>query len=339
MGRSSWRLEERSVGLMLLGLVGTGTSCGLHGCDSEASKESVDVTEVCDDGLDNDGDGDVDCADFACRKSPDCVEDCENGVDDDADGLIDCEDGFCFEVFGCYEDCGDGLDGDDDGLVDCDDPDCMGTEGCIWNLRFRVNETMGSIRHEEFRKKTNSLGKKKSFYRSTNELFAESVQGSMVATRDGETLTCSFTQPSLHASIWRIKNYTVADVEWNSRCESVELGLEWASALSPGCAFPMGLAHQISAKLPRDWISRGPMNDSFWWSGCDDGGSSVRATDLILRGAALSPLQLSSGTSTSGIRYTTSGRESHWSRSRLWQSTWWTLGELETVDWTGVIRQ
>ena len=65
--------------------------------------------EVCDDGIDNDGDGYIDCDDFDC---PPCEggEVCDDGIDNDGDGYIDCDDfdcncageGSCAE-YGCVE--------------------------------------------------------------------------------------------------------------------------------------------------------------------------------------------------------------------------------------------
>jgi hypothetical protein len=53
-------------------------------------------SEVCDDGVDNDGDGQVDCADPDCATNPVCkVEICGNCTDDDGDGLVDYEDADC----------------------------------------------------------------------------------------------------------------------------------------------------------------------------------------------------------------------------------------------------
>jgi hypothetical protein len=61
--------------------------------------------EICDDTLDNDSDGDTDCADSDCQFDPLCPqppqEDCTNGADDDANGLIDCADPVCARVPGC----------------------------------------------------------------------------------------------------------------------------------------------------------------------------------------------------------------------------------------------
>ena len=59
-----------------------------------------------------------------CSSNP--PEDCHNGVDDDGDGLVDCHDPDCAGVPGCegVEVCGDCIDNDGDGLADYDDPDC-----------------------------------------------------------------------------------------------------------------------------------------------------------------------------------------------------------------------
>lgn len=56
--------------------------------------------EVCDDGIDNDGDGDTDCADSDCSGDPVCQpepdpEVCDDGIDNDGDGDTDCADADC----------------------------------------------------------------------------------------------------------------------------------------------------------------------------------------------------------------------------------------------------
>jgi hypothetical protein len=78
--------------------------------------------EICTDGVDNDGDGRVDCDDPDCAEG--CQEICTDGVDNDGDGRVDCDDPDCAE--GCQEICNDDVDNDRDGRVDCDDPDCKG---------------------------------------------------------------------------------------------------------------------------------------------------------------------------------------------------------------------
>jgi hypothetical protein len=94
--------------------------------------------ENCSDGLDNDGDGRVDCADPDCvpppplPSSPDCTpEICDNGLDDDGDGNTDCADSECSFLPVCgSENCVDGIDNDGDGRIDCIDPDCLGNPVC-----------------------------------------------------------------------------------------------------------------------------------------------------------------------------------------------------------------
>ena len=80
----------------------------------------------CADGVDDDGDGFIDCMDQDCAAS--CGEDCFNHRDDDGDGAVDCMDDDCTErcpsPYGGAEGCEDGVDDDGDWLVDCDDPDC-----------------------------------------------------------------------------------------------------------------------------------------------------------------------------------------------------------------------
>ena len=102
------------------------------------------VAEVCNDGLDNDCDGFIDCADPNCAASPFCVgpaENCTNFVDDNGNGLIDCADPVCNGQacgVGCLcaggtrteTICNDGIDNDGDGLTDCADPNCAGNPAC-----------------------------------------------------------------------------------------------------------------------------------------------------------------------------------------------------------------
>jgi hypothetical protein len=88
---------------------------------------------LCEDGVDDDGDALVDCADPDCAARAPCVEvRCTDGLDDDHNGLTDCEDPRCVDTAQCQEpDCDDGLDEDGDGLVDCADPGCATREPCV----------------------------------------------------------------------------------------------------------------------------------------------------------------------------------------------------------------
>ena len=65
------------------------------------AQEPPTDSEICDDGIDNDGDGLSDCLDKKdCRKDPACLdveppaesEICDDGIDNDGDGLTDCLD-------------------------------------------------------------------------------------------------------------------------------------------------------------------------------------------------------------------------------------------------------
>lgn len=64
----------------------------------EPGASCAPVEEFCQDGIDDDEDGLVDCSDSDCAADPVCqsvVEDCQNGIDDDGDGLPDCSDSDC----------------------------------------------------------------------------------------------------------------------------------------------------------------------------------------------------------------------------------------------------
>ncbi len=86
------------------------TNPGVGGC-----------VEDCDDGVDNDQDGYLDCLDNDCIADPACGELCHNGADDDRDGAIDCLDSDCLSDPGC---CDDDLDGYVDARHGCGGNDC-----------------------------------------------------------------------------------------------------------------------------------------------------------------------------------------------------------------------
>jgi len=118
-----------------------GTDCGVDpACQSNNNSNSNFNSnnnnnpgpEYCTNGVDDDGDGLVDCDDPQCAMAPTCLfEDCTNGLDDDGDGLADCDDPDCATAPSCVpESCANGVDDDLDGQVDCDDGDCLGTPEC-----------------------------------------------------------------------------------------------------------------------------------------------------------------------------------------------------------------
>jgi hypothetical protein len=94
------------------------------------------VVEVCTNGVDDDNDARVDCADPDCGNDPACQvpdEVCGNGLDDDRDGFADCDDQDCAADAACQvpdEVCGNGLDDDRDGFADCEDQDCASQPAC-----------------------------------------------------------------------------------------------------------------------------------------------------------------------------------------------------------------
>jgi hypothetical protein len=60
--------------------------------------------------------------------------DCADGLDDDLNGAVDCADASCLGVGACPADleteCDDGKDDDSDGKIDCLDPDCAADPWC-----------------------------------------------------------------------------------------------------------------------------------------------------------------------------------------------------------------
>ncbi len=92
---------------------------------------------TCDDGFDNDIDGNVDCADSDCFGVGPCTTEtlCGDGLDNDLDGDIDCADSDCVGLGACGPEnsavlCADGIDNDNDGNTDCADSDCVGLGAC-----------------------------------------------------------------------------------------------------------------------------------------------------------------------------------------------------------------
>ncbi|MBU1238100.1 hypothetical protein KKF84_15300 [Myxococcota bacterium] len=117
-------------------------------------------SEDCDNGIDDDNNGVMDCFDPACVNANHCSaycynsvtestlhelcapgarceyhtrcnpELCLNGVDDNGNGLVDCADPQCAITYGCYEICDNGVDDNKDNKIDCDDPQCATESFC-----------------------------------------------------------------------------------------------------------------------------------------------------------------------------------------------------------------
>ncbi len=112
--------------------------------------------EVCNDGLDNDGDHYVDCADPECVSAPNCfhcnagqdptpefgVEACTDGLDNDCDGKADCLDEDCSASdYYVTERC-DGTDQNGNGIIDdfncrcASDADCDNGQLCYTHTAY-----------------------------------------------------------------------------------------------------------------------------------------------------------------------------------------------------------
>jgi len=88
--------------------------------------------EICDNGIDDNGDGLVDCDDPYCFRFPACIQEiCDNGIDDNGNGLVDCEDPACADALNCQpEICNDGIDNNGNGFIDCRDIQCIDSIYC-----------------------------------------------------------------------------------------------------------------------------------------------------------------------------------------------------------------
>ena len=119
---------------------GTGVDC--NDSDPNINENAI---EVCDDGIDNDCDDKIDCADSECDSvcNPTSPEVCNDGIDNDGDRKVDCSDRDCRQDPSCTDGggdtggsegkgktCADGLDNDGDGAIDCLDSDCASNRAC-----------------------------------------------------------------------------------------------------------------------------------------------------------------------------------------------------------------
>ncbi len=107
---------------------------------------------------------------MACLTFSSCSDDpvllseiCNNNIDDDGNGLIDCDDPACNNADDCVvlvqsEICGNNLDDDGDGLVDCNDPDCNSAPDCLTVVNEEwTDHTYFSNRIEELKVFDNKL--------------------------------------------------------------------------------------------------------------------------------------------------------------------------------------
>lgn len=86
------------VPLVFLGILVI-TACSNDPGGSTPTTE--DTVTLCEDGVDNDGDGHIDCNDADCLGLSPCAENtaasCNDGIDNDGDGFTDCNDTGCSE--------------------------------------------------------------------------------------------------------------------------------------------------------------------------------------------------------------------------------------------------
>lgn len=91
--------------------------------------------ENCTNGIDDNGNGWIDCQDSTCFGIDNC-DDCVSDTDNDGDGLIGCNDPDCTAMAlqcdpsGSEVNCNNGIDDDGDGPTDCMDRDCWGIGEC-----------------------------------------------------------------------------------------------------------------------------------------------------------------------------------------------------------------
>ena len=130
------------------------SACRLDSESGTIDRDNLPLAEntimACSDGIDNDGNGLIDCDDPGCKTKgtpeapgpgdtvcPDKENNiyvCADGKDNDGNGYVDCEDNSCKGTAVCciatgtegdtIESCSDGIDNDCNGYVDCNDNSC-----------------------------------------------------------------------------------------------------------------------------------------------------------------------------------------------------------------------
>ena len=99
----------------------------------DTDDDTAPAFEDCEDCVDNDLNGLLDCADPQCASYEQCIggEICDDGIDNDGDLDIDSADAECHTYLTCSEgECADGLDNNGGGGTDCADPSCCREAVC-----------------------------------------------------------------------------------------------------------------------------------------------------------------------------------------------------------------
>src|SRR3989344_3670147 len=122
------------------GLSGYSTNGGDCGSDDNPNV-NPGVAENCNNGIDDNNNGDTDCTDSACSSNPSCPEsNCNNGADDNSNGATDCADSSCSSAPNCVEICNDNIDNNNNGKTDCyDTSSCSGSPSCTISLSISPN--------------------------------------------------------------------------------------------------------------------------------------------------------------------------------------------------------
>ena len=112
---------------------------GIRGFIEGSPVNQTKASEICDNDVDDDGNGLADANDPDCGPAPPVSEICDNDVDDDGNGLADANDPDCGPAPPASEICDNDVDDDGDGLADANDSDCVpttqsSTEGNTKNL-------------------------------------------------------------------------------------------------------------------------------------------------------------------------------------------------------------
>lgn len=146
---------------------GTNSTCStgatlVSSCDRKCSNLACAACSTtcketnCADGIDNNGNGNTDCADLACDGVGNCEnpkeKTCNDSVDNNGDTRTDCADYDCYgkgycEPLGANRketNCTDGKDNDGNGKIDCKDSACCNADGTCKKDNLCYNDACGA---------------------------------------------------------------------------------------------------------------------------------------------------------------------------------------------------